>query len=97
MVEAKKCVRCGCMYISDAEVCGKCQTKDGADIYKLRGFLEQGYGEELTQGEISVATGITNKNLVRFLGYDEFKGIGIIKKAVAASGKGQENEIQELV
>lgn len=97
MVEAKRCARCGCMYISDTEVCGKCEKKDGADIYKLRGFLEQGYGEELTQGELAIAIGITDKNLVRFLGYDEFKGIEIGKKAVAANGKGQGEEIQELV
>ena len=91
MVEAKKCVRCGCMYISDTEVCGKCEKKDGADIFKLRGLEE-----ELTQGEIAVATGISSKNLSRFLGYDEFKGLCTSKKTIAASGKGQE-EITELV
>lgn len=96
MVEAKKCVRCGCMYISDTEVCGKCEKKDGADIFKLRGFLNGGYEEDLTQGEIAVATGISSKNLSRFLGYDEFKGLCTSKKTIAASGKGQE-EITELV
>lgn len=98
MVEARKCARCGCMYIADTEVCGKCQTKDGADLHRLKGFVEnQGYGE-LTQRELAIATGITNKNLSRFLGYDEFKGVCIDEKNVAASGKIEEQEgIAELV
>ena len=32
MVEAKKCARCGTMYIAEAEVCGRCQKKDGVDL-----------------------------------------------------------------
>lgn len=91
MVEAKKCVRCGCMYISNSEVCGKCQTKDGADLYKLKGFLDQSYGE-VTQKEISLATGISDKNLSRFLQYDEFKGVCINENIQAASAK----NIQEI-
>ena len=96
MVEARKCVRCGCMYISETEVCGKCQRKDGSDIYRLKGFFEnQNMEEGMTQGELSIATGITNKNLSRFLGYEEFKGF----VSIPASGEieGQGGEIPELV
>jgi len=95
MVEAKKCVRCGCMYIAETEVCGKCQKRDGADMYKLRDFLNEGYEEEITQTELSVATGISNKNLSRFLGYDEFKGICIEEKNIKASNK--DEEIGEVI
>lgn len=98
MIEAKKCVRCGCMYIADTEVCSKCQTKDGADLQRLKGFIENQEYEELTQGELAIATGITNKNLTRFLGYDEFKGVCIEEKALAAMGKANETEgVTELV
>ena len=78
MVEAKKCSRCGAMYISNGEVCGKCEKKDGADLYKLKGYMSNVYGE-ISQNELAAATGILNKNLNRFLGYDEFKGIQITK------------------
>ena len=99
MVEARKCARCGCMYISETEVCGKCQKKDGAELYRLKGFLNQGIGEDLTQGELSIATGISNKNLSRFLGYDEFKGIVNAKGTIAASGEinQEKEELIELV
>lgn len=96
MLEAKKCVRCGCMYISEEEVCGKCQKKDGADLYKLKGFLEKGYGE-VTQNELAIATGISHKNLSRFLGYDEFKGVCINENAIAASNIEEVGGTVELV
>ena len=75
MIEARKCVRCGAMYVSDTEVCGRCQQKDGADLYKLKGYFEKEFGAIGSEREISQATGISQKNLERFLGYDEFKGI----------------------
>lgn len=98
MIGAKKCARCGCMYIAETEVCGNCLQRDGAEIYRLKGFLEQETGE-FTQGELSIATGISNKNLSRFLAYEEFKGVCAPKKAVAASGKNEEIDeiIEELV
>ena len=90
MVEARKCARCGCMYIAETEVCSKCQTKDGADLHRLKGFIEKQGEVEITKGELSVATGITDKNLARFLGYEEFKGVCIAEKAVAAGARTQE-------
>lgn len=97
MIEARKCARCGCMYIAETDVCSKCQKKDGADLYKLKGFLNDGLDEAMTQGELAIATGISNKNLARFLGYDEFKGVcnneGII---AASSGIAEQDGISEL-
>lgn len=94
MVEAKKCARCGCMYIAENEVCGKCQEKDGADLYRLKGFFEKEVGG-MTQNELSIATGISRKNLSRFLSYDEFKGICINEEAGEIEGIGIGGEIQE--
>jgi len=82
MIEAKKCVRCGSLYIADSEVCSNCQKKDGADIYKLKGFIETAGNGNFTQGELSILTGISNRNLSRFLGYDEFKGICVNEENV---------------
>lgn len=98
MVEARKCVRCGCMYIAETEVCGRCQKKDGADLYKLKGFLQEDYGEPITQGELAIATGISNRNLERFLGYDEFKDLWVNAENIAASGnvEGQENLVESV-
>ena len=98
MIEARKCARCGCMYIAETEVCSACQQKDGADLYRLKGFLSEGSGEPITQGELSIATGISNRNLARFLQNDELKEMYKGEKICAASGKteGQEG-IPDLV
>lgn len=86
-------MRCGCMYIAETEVCSKCQTKDGADLYRLKGVIQNPEYEEMTQGELAIATGITDKNLTRFLKYDEFQGICINEPTIAASNSLQ-NEAQ---
>ena len=88
MVEAKKCARCGCMYIAENEVCGKCEERDIAELYRLKGFFEKEFGG-VTQNELSIATGISNKNLSRFLGYDEFKGV-CINEEVGEIGENNE-------
>ena len=85
MLEAKKCARCGVMYISESDVCGKCQQKDGADMNKLKGYLERELGSIDSTVNLSQATGISPKNLERYLGYDEFKGIEL-GNAIVADG-----------
>ena len=40
MMEAKKCVRCGTMFISNNDVCDRCKNKDNADLFRLKGFME---------------------------------------------------------
>lgn len=90
MIEARKCVRCGCMYISESEVCGKCEKKDGADLHKLKGFFLENGCTKLTQRELAIETGISDRNLARFLGYDEFKGMVVNEKAIPASGNVEE-------
>ena len=99
MIEARKCARCGAMYISDTEVCGKCEQKDGADLNKLKGFLEIELGTVWSETDIAQATGIAPKNLSRFLNNDEFKGIQIgNNEIIAVSGKiNQEHDEEGIV
>ena len=77
MIEARKCARCGAMYISKTQVCGKCEQKDGAEINKLKGFFEKEIGNVWAEIDISQATGISAKNISRFLNYDEFKDLEV--------------------
>ena len=74
-MELKRCVRCGKFYATDVEVCHECEKKDMADLSKLKSFLADGYAQGITKGEISASTGISAKNLNRYLGYEEFSGI----------------------
>ena len=76
-MEFKRCVRCGRFYATDVEVCHECEKKDIADLSKLKNFFNEGYTAGLTKEDISYSTGITAKNLNRFLTLQEFEGFYI--------------------
>lgn len=71
-MEFNKCSRCGSFYVSQGNVCPKCSTKDGFEFSTFRTYVEEnGFTNSLET--ISGETGISVKNLNRFLNYDEFK------------------------
>ena len=71
-MEFNKCSRCGNFYVSSGAVCPKCSTKDGFELSTFKSYLqENGFGESLDT--ISGQTGISVRNLNRFMGYEEIK------------------------
>lgn len=94
-MELKRCVRCGKFYATDVEVCHECEKKDMADLSKLKLFFSEGYSSGITRGEISASTGISSKNLNRFLGYEEFSGIFIPEAEVVSGLSGLESNKEE--
>ncbi len=70
-MEFKKCNRCGNFYITDKDICPKCTPKDNLEQSTFKNYIEQnGYN---SIDNISTATGISQKNLNRFLGYEGFE------------------------
>ena len=88
-MELKKCARCGKFYASDVEVCHECEKKDLADINKLKGFFAEKYVSGVSKNDISVLTGISSRNLNRYLGYEEFSEIYI-------AGENTENNTEDI-
>lgn len=80
-MELKRCARCGKFYASEVDVCHECEKKDVADLSKLKGFFADEYVGGVTRAEISASTGISAKNLNRYLSYEEFSGIYISDNA----------------
>lgn len=76
-MEIKKCARCGNFFASEYEVCQNCEKKDNADVNKLKGFLMEGISVGTTKADVAYSTGITMKNLNRYLSGNEFKGVNI--------------------
>lgn len=74
-MELKKCARCGKFFASNADVCQECEKKDYADLSKLKGYFAEGYVKGTSKVEISASTGISARNLNRYLGYEEFSGV----------------------
>ena len=71
-MECNKCSRCGSFYITNENVCPKCCTKDGFEFSTFKSYIEEN-GFESSLDIISGETGITVKNLNRFLEHDDFK------------------------
>ena len=76
-MELKRCARCGKFFASDVDVCQECMKKDSADLSKLKGFFAETYASGITKNDIISSTGISARNLNRYLGYEEFNGIYI--------------------
>lgn len=75
-MEFKKCERCGCFYTSNDNVCYNCLTKDKYEMSKFKNFINENNLSEINSlNELSYQTGISGKNLNRFLKYDDFNDI----------------------
>lgn len=72
-MEFNKCKRCGCFFVSNKDVCIKCEPKDNFEIVKLRAYLNN--NEAYSLDEISSNLSITPANLMRHINTDEFKGV----------------------
>lgn len=73
-MEFKKCSRCGCFFMSDDNICENCAPKDRFEMSKLRNYLDcENYSNSINS--ISVDTGITVKNLNRYLENKEFSDL----------------------
>ena len=81
IMEIKRCARCGCFFESTNDVCNSCLEKDNKDLGKLKNFLEGSYSGEYSREELSNGTGITVKNLNRFLSTPEFSGMNILSES----------------
>ncbi len=86
-MELKRCARCGKFYASDVEVCQECAKKDSVDLSKLKGFFAEVTAGGITKNDIISSTGISARNLNRYLGYEEFSGIYIQDNANGINGE----------
>ena len=71
-MELNRCSRCGNFYVSEGNVCAKCRSKDGFEFSTFKSYVEEN-GFENSLNTISSETGISVKNLNRFVEYPEFK------------------------
>lgn len=75
-----KCERCGCFFATANAVCPNCQSKDENDINQLKNFLNDA-DTIVTVDDLSSATGVSLKNVNRFLQnkelYTTFTNLGL--------------------
>ncbi len=75
-MDLNRCKRCGAFFISNDCVCPNCKTKDISDLAKLETFLQE---NDLPSSIDALAsdTGISAKNLNRFISENDFSLYGV--------------------
>lgn len=69
-MEANRCSRCGSFYVSlNGDVCPKCMAKETLERATFKSYIEEN-GNTNSIDTIATATGISQKNVNRFLGYE---------------------------
>lgn len=70
-MELNRCNRCGAFYASNGDVCPKCASKDNLELSTFNSYIEQNGVSSIDT--IATETGIAQKNVTRFLGYQGLK------------------------
>lgn len=66
-MELNKCSRCGAFHTIEGDVCPKCSSKDSLELSTFKSYIEEnGFSSVDT---IATQTGIAQKNVNRFMGY----------------------------
>lgn len=75
-MDLNRCKRCGTFFASNDCVCPNCKTKDISDLAKLETFLQE---NDLPSSIDTLAsnTGISAKNLNRFISENDFSAYGV--------------------
>lgn len=81
-----KCVRCGCFFASDDDVCPNCKQKDNVDKLSLKNFLANNDLPENTES-LAFQSGVAIKNVNRYM---QSKDFSYLKKSFNAQQKNTE-------
>lgn len=76
-MELNKCSRCGAFHTNPGDVCPKCASKDSLELSTFNSYIEEnGFSSVDT---IATQTGITQKNVNRFIAYQGIDNTNQIK------------------
>ena len=73
-MEVVRCSGCGAFYTNGGYVCPKCADKDNLELSTFKNFVENNGVELKSLDQVAISTGITEKNLNRFLNYEGLEG-----------------------
>lgn len=66
-MELNKCNRCGAFHTNEGDVCPKCSGKDSLELSTFKSYIEENGFSSIDT--IATQTGIAQKNVNRFIGY----------------------------
>ncbi len=66
-MELNKCNRCGAFHTNSGDVCPKCAAKDELELSTFKSYIEENGFSSIDT--VATQTGIAQKNVTRFAGY----------------------------
>ncbi len=72
-MELNKCSRCGAFFTTNTNVCPNCEPQDKFEMAKLKDFIQENITDNTnpySTEELACYTGITQKNINRFISQD---------------------------
>ena len=75
-MEFKKCLRCGCFFSTNNDVCCNCEAKDKIDITRLNSIVNDDICINSIE-DLSISSGITINNLNRLIKNKDINGLNI--------------------
>lgn len=83
-MELNRCSRCGAFHASEGDVCPKCAEKDSLELSTFKSYIEENGFSSIDT--IATQTGIAQKNVNRFIGYQGIKASEVQNENLAGSG-----------
>jgi len=68
-MDLNRCNRCGAFYTTSNDVCPKCVSIDNLELSTFKNYIEEN-GCNNSIDTIANQTGISQKNISRFIGYE---------------------------
>ena len=77
-MELNKCSRCGAFHTNPGDVCPKCMNKDNLELSTFKSYIAiNGFS---SIDSVATETGIAQKNVNRFLGYQSIDSLEVSQK-----------------
>ncbi len=70
-MELNRCNRCGAFHTNEGDICPKCAEKDSLELSTFKNYIEENGFSSIDT--IATQTGITQKNVNRFISYQGIK------------------------
>ena len=83
-MELNKCSRCGAFHTNPGDVCPKCASKDSLELSNFKSYIEENGFSSIDT--VATQTGIAQKNVTRFAGYQGIEIVETPSQDLAGSG-----------
>lgn len=83
-MDLNKCSRCGAFHTNSGDVCPKCASKDSLELSTFKSYVEENGFSSIDI--VAAQTGITQKNITRFAGYQGIESVGTEKQDIVNPG-----------